>query len=1044
MTADAIIRLVFQGQNDAQNALRQVTQQVSAVGSAVKKSGEMMRNAGAVMSAAVTAPMLLLGNKMVSAASDLNETISKTQAIFTTSSGEMIQWSKSTAKAMGLSQRAALDYAANFAGALQNIGGMTDAQAGKVSRVLVGLTADLSSFFNANQEDVAGALRSALTGEYEPMKRFNVLINDAALKQRALALGLDKGKKELSAQAKQAAALSLILEQTNKAQGDFAKTSEGLANKQRTVAAALEDLGAAIGQQLLPVKLSLMRMVEDLTKWFTQLSPAMKDLALSAAIGAAALGPLLLGAGGLVLTFTTLTPLLAGLTPLLAGLSAAVLPLVATSAAVAAAGVLIYQNWDAIRTAATALIQNVVGSFERWKQENAAQLDAIATKWTELKSAALAVWESYQAALSPIFAALSDGFNRVVGPLGGSEALLHNLGTAGLQAGNALMTGAVEAFRWLADHLPGIGQTVASAVNAMFGAIETMSTRAKPLLDVIATGAEKISSVFTLASRAGAAAASAAPTKMEPVAAEAPGFLDRMRTSVGATIQKVVDDAWNGFSAVFAEGGPMSQLLAAINERFAAVGRLATESFGLIAEAASLVFNQLRDVAEQLRDVVEPELARITAAMAAFYSSHVQPAFDKAKVVVQDFIATAVENLLKRWEYLISTVGSTSLKFISSITEMTSKGTSQIDTLATKVGHLREELTKLNDTGKQLENDAVRHSWLKDTCELGEGYLHQLLTGGFQPVTAAVQEFNRNGAEMEDVKALLGKRSNAVVDEETLETSAKRKKPKRDKKQRPPRNPMAELSEQLGESMTTLQQGANMAYAAYSGIAGSIEGIISGTMTWGQALYQVGTTFYQSIIKSIADATAAWITQNVIIMGLMKARAALGALLESKSLATSMANATATLAAWAPAAMVRAIGSSGAAAVVGVAAVLGALALANSFYTGGYTGSGDRRKVAGVVEHEEFVVNAASTARNRQYLEYANNGGDLSTLFSSAGRTGYASSGGTTPLLAANRRERAPTVILVDSRAAAERVAASITGPVTIQMVREEISRFRG
>jgi hypothetical protein len=242
--------------------------------------------------------------------------------------------------------------------------------------------------------------------------------------------------------------------------------------------------------------------------------------------------------------------------------------------------------------------------------------------------------------------------------------------------------------------------------------------------------------------------------------------------------------------------------------------------------------------------------------------------------------------------------------------------------------------------------------------------------------------------------------------------------------------------------MTFVQQAANLANDAYQGIAGSIQGIITGTMTWGQALRNVGLTIGQSIIRAIADATAAWIMQHVILRGLMAVTSAFGLGLKAKDTAATVTSEATKTAAAAPTAILTSIGSWGAAAAVGIAAVVGAMALAKSFYTGGYTGSGDRKQFAGVVEHEEFVVNAAGTAVNRSFLEYANKGGNLGRLFSQAAGSGYAA-GSTVPMADGGRAERGSTVILVDSREAAARAASSMDGPVTIQMVREEISRFR-
>src|SRR5690606_36194143 len=58
----------------------------------------------------------------VSGASDLNETISKSDAIFGKNAKAMRQWSKTAATSLGLSSAEALDAAANFGDMFRQIG----------------------------------------------------------------------------------------------------------------------------------------------------------------------------------------------------------------------------------------------------------------------------------------------------------------------------------------------------------------------------------------------------------------------------------------------------------------------------------------------------------------------------------------------------------------------------------------------------------------------------------------------------------------------------------------------------------------------------------------------------------------------------------------------------------------------------------------------------------------------------------------------------------------------------------------------------------
>jgi hypothetical protein len=102
-----------------------------------------------------------------------------------------------------------------------------------MSTSMVGLASDLASFNNTDPAEALEALRAGLTGETEPLKRYGINLNDATLKAEAMRLGLDTTGSTLSANTKAQAAYSLIMQQSSLAQGDFARTSAGLANQQR-------------------------------------------------------------------------------------------------------------------------------------------------------------------------------------------------------------------------------------------------------------------------------------------------------------------------------------------------------------------------------------------------------------------------------------------------------------------------------------------------------------------------------------------------------------------------------------------------------------------------------------------------------------------------------------------------------------------------------------------------------------------------------------------------------------------------------------------
>lgn len=199
----------------------------------------------------------------IGSASDLSESLSKNAAVFGNYASDVERFSKNSATSIGLSQTAAIDSVTSYGNLLQQVGGLSAQESAKIGQNLTTLSADLASFYNTDTADVTTALNSALTGEFEPLKRFGVVVNEATLKQKALELGLHNGTGALDAQTKQAATLALIYENTTNAQGDFARTSGGLANQQKILSSQFENLKATLGERLLPVALRLVKWANE-------------------------------------------------------------------------------------------------------------------------------------------------------------------------------------------------------------------------------------------------------------------------------------------------------------------------------------------------------------------------------------------------------------------------------------------------------------------------------------------------------------------------------------------------------------------------------------------------------------------------------------------------------------------------------------------------------------------------------------------------------------------------------------------------------------
>lgn len=201
---------------------------------------------GAVGLATVTSA----ARSAISAGSALAESQSKVNVVFGQSAVEIHAWSKTAAASMGMSAQAALEAAGTYGNLFQAFG-LGREQATEMSTTLVQLASDLASFNNTSTEDALNALRSGLSGEMEPMKRYGAALTDARLRQEALNMGIYDGKGILDANQKAQAAYALILKDTALAQGDYARTADGAANTMRSFQAATDDLSASVGTGML-------------------------------------------------------------------------------------------------------------------------------------------------------------------------------------------------------------------------------------------------------------------------------------------------------------------------------------------------------------------------------------------------------------------------------------------------------------------------------------------------------------------------------------------------------------------------------------------------------------------------------------------------------------------------------------------------------------------------------------------------------------------------------------------------------------------------
>lgn len=264
--------------------------------------GKKMMRAGAVMSAAVSLPILLLGRSMINAASDAEETRSKFEFIFKDIGDKANKSAKAFADSFGLANSTAQEMISYSGDILTGIGFTQDAALG-LSLSLSRASQDLVSFknFSGGASEANAVLTKALLGEREALASLGMKISEVDVKKKMSILRSEGNRYATQNEAKAQATLVLIMERSKNAIGDYERTRLSYANTTRRVSENNKKIAETLGKILIPIVLKGVLVIEKLQSKFISLSPEIKKIVTVALALAAVIGPLVLGLGAIAL-----------------------------------------------------------------------------------------------------------------------------------------------------------------------------------------------------------------------------------------------------------------------------------------------------------------------------------------------------------------------------------------------------------------------------------------------------------------------------------------------------------------------------------------------------------------------------------------------------------------------------------------------------------------------------------------------------------------------------------------------------------------------
>lgn len=259
------------------------TKKFSAAMSGVNSTLKGFGVAAGVAFAAAGAGLVAFSVSAVKAASNLQETSAAVGEIFGPAAEQLRAFAKEAPTLLGQTQNEFLNAAKTF-GIFGKAAGLAGDENVSFSKDLTVLASDLASFNNTSVDTAITAIGAALRGESEPIRQFGVLLDDATLKARALEMGIYDGNGALTQQQRVLAANAEIFAQTATQQGDFARTSDGMANGIKIMAAQFDNLKLVLGEALYPVVNELIPVITSLIEGLTaspEFETFVKNLATS-------------------------------------------------------------------------------------------------------------------------------------------------------------------------------------------------------------------------------------------------------------------------------------------------------------------------------------------------------------------------------------------------------------------------------------------------------------------------------------------------------------------------------------------------------------------------------------------------------------------------------------------------------------------------------------------------------------------------------------------------------------------------------------------
>lgn len=254
-----------------------------------------------------------------------------------------------------------------------------------------------------------GSMRDATDVFYDTLAALSQIENETERDQKAMEIFgksadslagiIDDGGAALKQYGDEAEAMGLVLSEDTV--GNLNEINDTIGKTKAQVGGSLAQLGATLATTLSPVLEKVVGLIQKVSEKIAALTPEQTETIMKILGIVAAIGPVLTIGGKLISMIGTVTSAIGAVVGVLGG------PLTIAIAAVVAAGVLLYKNWDTVKATAIAVKDGVVNAFNTLKNGvNTAidvvrsKIDTLKDKFNNLKDTVVGIWDTIKGILT--------------------------------------------------------------------------------------------------------------------------------------------------------------------------------------------------------------------------------------------------------------------------------------------------------------------------------------------------------------------------------------------------------------------------------------------------------------------------------------------------------------------------------------------------------------------------------------------------------------------------------------------------------------------